>query len=230
MTDRTPGQAGQGVGLHPIRGILDVLHAEADANDRPILANVRQAVAERKASTEGEVADLLAEAYIPIDPENGRFLHVLAAGRRAGRIVEFGTSMGLSAIYLAAALRLDEPPVITTELDQAKVQRAGRNIDRSGLGEKVEIRSGDAFETLADLSEPVSLLFLDGWKDLYLPMLKLVEPLLVDGAFVVADDTVLFAETCRPFLQYLRSPASSYTSASLAIGDGMEVACRLGAS
>lgn len=213
--------------LAKIQPLLDELHAEAEAIDGPVLATALQAAADRGATKEADVADLLSEAYIPIDPENGRLVHTLASARRPGRIVEFGTSMGLSAIYLAAALGEDELPMVTTELDLIKVGKATTNIDKAGLGLRVDLRAGDAFETLADFSDPISLLFLDGWKDLYLPMLKLLEPLLVDGAFVIADDTILFADQCEPLLAYLRDPASGYSSAPLLFGDGMEIACRV---
>ncbi len=176
---------------------LDTLHARADAGDQAIIDRAMHAAVDRGASSATDVADLLVDAYIPIDATNGMLLHTLAAARRPGRIVEFGTSMGVSAIYLAAALRDGEPPVIATEIEPAKVERAREHLEQAGLADRVDIIEGDAFETLAGFDEPISLLFLDGWKDLYLPMLKLLEPHLVDGAIVVADDTLLLAEQMR---------------------------------
>lgn len=199
------------------------LHRVADTNDERVMPRVLNAAAEREATSDREVADMLADAYMPIDRANGLLLHALAAARRPGRIVEFGTSMGLSTIYLAAALRAGDPPVITTELEPAKVAAARVNIDRAGLGERVEFREGDAFDTLADLNEPVSLVFLDGWKGMYFSMLRLLEPHLVDGALVVADDTTLLPALCRDYLDYVRSDSSPYASAEIAVGDGLEV-------
>ncbi len=213
--------------LTRVAPVLDALHAQAEANDETVLAATMKAAAQRGATSESDVADVLTEALIPIDRPNGLLLHALASARRPGRIVEFGTSMGVSAIYLAAALRPGEPPVVATELDPVKVSRATANLTEAGLAHHVDLREGDAFTTLADFDEPISLLFLDGWKRLYLPMLELLEERLVDGAYVVADDTVLFEEQCRPLIEHLRNPANGYASAPLEVGDGMEIAVRV---
>lgn len=212
-----------------LRPQLDALHRHAESSDPSIIERALLAAAERGATSETDVADLLVDAFIPIDPLNGELLHTLAVARRPGRIVEFGTSMGLSAIYLAAALRDGELPVVATEIEPAKVARAREHLQSVHLAERVELREGDAFETLADWNEPISLLFLDGWKNLYLPMLKMLEPHLVDGAYVIADDTILFADRCAPLLNYLHADDSGYASASLPLSDGMEIACRVAA-
>lgn len=212
--------------LSTLQPLLTDLHERADVDDPAVIQAARTAAAARGASSETDVRDVLVDAFIPIDPINGTLLHTLAAARRPGRIVEFGTSMGISAIYLAAALRADEAPMVATEIEPRKVVRAAGHLDRAGLADRVELREGDAFETLADFDEPISLLFLDGWKDMYLPMLKMLEPNLVDGAYVIADDTILFATQCAPLIEYLHSPGGGYTAASMPIGDGMEIAVR----
>ena len=214
--------------LANVAPLIDALHAEAAANDEAVIAAAMAAAAERGASSEHDVADILRDALIPIDEPNGRLLHALASARRPGRIVEFGTSVGVSAIYLATALVGDEAAVISTELDPVKVERASANLVAAGLEGRVELREGDAFATLADFDEPISLLFLDGWKGMYLPMLELLEDRLVDGAYVVADDTILFADRCAPLIRHLQDPSNGYASASLDVGDGMEIAVKVG--
>jgi predicted O-methyltransferase YrrM len=133
--------------------------------------------------------------------------------------------MGLSTIYLAAALEPGEPPMITTELESAKVDAARAHARSAGLDDRVEFLLGDARATLADLDTPVSLLFLDGWKALYLPVLRLVEPHLVDGALVVADDTLhpLLAHLTLDYREYVNDPASPYDSVGLPVDDGLEL-------
>lgn len=206
-----------------IAAVLDDLHRRAERNDDEVMPHVLSAAEDRGSTTDAELADLLADAYMPIDRSNGELVHALAVARRPGRIVEFGTSMGLSTIYLAAALAPDEPPLIASEIEPHKVEAARDNLARAGLAGRVELREGDAFETLADLTDPASLLFLDGWKQMYLPMLELLEPLLVDGTIVVADDTTLLPDLCRPYLDYVRSPESGYASAPIPFGDGIEI-------
>jgi predicted O-methyltransferase YrrM len=70
--------------------------------------------------------------------------------------------------------------------------------------------------------EPVDLVFLDGWKDLYLPVLKLLEPRLRPGAVVLADNIHTFRKALRPYVEYVQSGESGFESATLPISDGLE--------
>ncbi len=94
--------------------------------------------------------------------------------------------MGISTIYLAAALRDNGGGhLIGSELEPTKAKRARANLDAAGLADLVDIREGDALETLKDVGGSVDLLLLDGAFALYLPVLKLVEPRLKSGAVVL---------------------------------------------
>ncbi len=183
------------------------------------------AAAERSAGSDAEIADVLDGAFMCVDSINGRLLHLLALTRAQGRIVEFGCSMGLSTIYLAAALEPDEPAMITTELEPAKVAAARGHAAEAGLDDRVEFLLGDAMITLADIDVSISLLFLDGWKAMYLPVLRLLEPHLVEGALVIADDTLhpALAHLTVDYRQYVNDPASPYASVSLPVDDGIEI-------
>ena len=93
-------------------------------------------------------------AYMAVAPEFGSLLYTLARTSRAKTIVEFGLSFGVSTIFLASALRENgEGRVITTEFEPEKVVRAKRNLASAGLEEWVEIRVGDALETLTARGE-----------------------------------------------------------------------------
>lgn len=208
--------------------VLVRLHARADAHDEAVIPEVLTAAGERGASTDFEMADLLAGAFMPIHPNAGRLLHLLAMSRPPGRIIEFGTSHGLSTLYLAAALGSDEPPVITTEMELSKIDFARANFEEAGLGDRIDLRIGDAFDTLADLSDGIALLFLDGWKGLYLPLLRALESRLVSGAIVVADDTLLLPDLCAPYVDYVRGATNRYVSVGLPIDDGLEVSVYVG--
>ncbi len=128
--------------------------------------------------------------YMAVSPATGRLLYMLARATAARSIVEFGTSFGVSTVHLAAALRDNgSGRVIGTELEPEKAARARANLGDAGLADLVEIREGDALETLArDLPATVDLVLLDGHKPLYLPILELVLPRLRAGAFLVADN------------------------------------------
>ena len=114
-----------------------------------------------------------------------------------------------------------------TELNAAKAARARANLAEAGLADLVTILEGDARETLADLPGLVGFVLLDGWKRLYLPVLRLLEPRLAPGALVVADDTVSMAAEMPDYLSYVRDPSRGYLSVSFPESDGLEITCRL---
>lgn len=209
---------------------LERLHRDAEASDREHLEAMMAAVEAPGASVDQVIANILAEErtdyrsvyrdyadnFLAISPAYGRFLYMMARARSAMRIVEFGTSMGISTIYLAAALR-DNGGVqlIGSELETGKVARARGNLSAAGLAELVEIREGDALETLNEVGGAVDLLLLDGAFSLYLPVLKLVEPRLTPGAVVLGENAF-----DPDYLAYVRNPENGYLSQSLPLDEG----------
>jgi predicted O-methyltransferase YrrM len=212
----------------PVRPVLDRLFQAAD-QDRPIQATLRQRYPDGfGAVSASEQADAYAELYVPVSPEGGRLLYTLIRASRPATVVEFGTSFGISTIHLAAAVRDNGTGrVVSTELNAAKVARARANLAEAGLADVVTILAGDARETLADLPGPVGFVLLDGWKNLYLPLLRQLEPRLAAGALVVADDTVSMAAQMTDYLAYVRDPAHGYLSVSFPESDGLEITCRI---
>jgi predicted O-methyltransferase YrrM len=175
-----------------------------------------------------EQADAYEQLYIPVSPEGGRLLYTLIRASRPSTVVEFGTSFGISTIHLAAAVKDNGVGrVVSTELNRAKVAQARANIAEAGLADQVTILEGDALETLAGLTTPVGFVLLDGWKNLYLPVLRLLEPRLTPGALVVADDTVSMAAQMADYLAYVRDPGHGYLSIAFPESDGLEITCRV---
>lgn len=202
--------------------VLADMHSAAERTDPPLLAKARGKSGKERAA-------LLDDAFIPVSADAGRWLYVLARGTPPGTIVEFGTSFGISTIYLAAAVRdRGAGRVVTTELNENKAERARDYIESAGLADLVDLRVGDALETVADIRGGVSLAFLDGWKDLYLPFLQRIEPALTQGALVAADDLDLFPDALRSYLDYVRNPGRGYVSVTLPVGDAMELSVRTG--
>jgi predicted O-methyltransferase YrrM len=151
------------------------------------------------------------ERFLAVSPTYGRFLYMTARACKATRIVEFGTSMGISTIYLAAALRDNGGGhLISSELQPGKVAKARANLKAAGLDGLVDIREGDALETLGHLRDDVDLLLIDGAMTLYLAVLKLIEPRLKSGAVILAENA--FEQS---YLGHVRKPTNRYLSMSL---------------
>jgi predicted O-methyltransferase YrrM len=166
----------------------------------------------------------LKDFPLAVSRETGTLLYMLARSTRARTIVEFGTSFGISTLHLAAALRDNGGGrLITSEFEPSKVARARDNLTAADLSDLVEIREGDALQTLSvDLPDTVDLLLLDGAKALYPEILGLVESRLRRGAFIVADN----ADYSPDYLAYVRSPSRGYLST--AFGGDVELSMRLG--
>jgi predicted O-methyltransferase YrrM len=141
---------------------------------------------------------------------------------KARSVVEFGTSFGVSTLHLAAALRDNGGgALISAEFEPSKVAAARRNIESAGLSDLVEVREGDALETLADgLPESIDLVLLDGAKALYPGVLALLEPRLHAGSVLVADN----ADWSPEYLEIVRS-GGRYVSQAL--HEDLEVSVKL---
>lgn len=164
----------------------------------------------------------LKDLPLAVSRETGVLLYMLSRGSHAQTIVEFGTSFGISTLHLAAALRDNGGgQLITTEFEPSKVKRAQENLVAGGLADLVEIREGDALQTLAtDLPERIDLLLLDGAKALYPEILRLLESRLRLGAYIVADN----ADDSPEYLAYVRAPANGYLSTPF--GEDVELSMR----
>lgn len=215
----------------PVVQVLADLRAYAAVED----AAAAQRVAARAAELGCRVPT--AEKYVlygaapplAVSPAVGELLYLIALARRPQRVVEFGSSHGVSSIYLAAALRdARQGTLVTTEIVPEKAEATARNLAAAGLGDLVELRTGDARSTLADVSGPVELVFLDGRNDLYLPVLRVLEPVLADDAVIAAD---LSADDpdLEPYLAHVRDPGGRYRSRVVPLGAGLELSvCALG--
>jgi predicted O-methyltransferase YrrM len=213
----------------PVRGVLERLRRQSEAEDPPAVARMRaheRQVGKRVYGRErGAVYGL---APLAIKPEVGRLLYVLAVARRATTMVEFGASLGFSTIHLAAAARdvSGGAGVISTEIEPDKATAARENLAEAGLQDLVDLREGDALETLRDV-ESVDLLFLDGWNNLYLSVLDLLEPKLAPGALVIADLSEDDPEQV-PYCERMHDPAGGYVSVDVPLDAGVVVSVRVG--
>lgn len=214
----------------PTADVLTRLFHEAEAADRSL---VEQFTRGSELSNEEVVQKVLddetrdykgiyrsfANNYLNVSPEFGKFLYMCARARKARRIVEFGTSFGVSAIHLACALRdggVEGRGLIGTELEPSKAEHARANLAAAGLADLADIRVGDALETLkSGIDVEVDLVHLDGAFTLYLHVLKLLEPHLAPGAIVIGENAFEPA-----YLEYVRDPRNGYLSMPLPLTEG----------
>ncbi len=210
-----------------VASTLTRMFAEADAQ-MPMLGEIfgNDTVPE-ESNAQGR-ADALSEFYLPVTPEAGRLLYTLVRASRPTTVVEFGMSLGISAIHLASAVRDNGVGrVVTTELNAHKVAVAAGNFADAGLDDIITVLHGDALETLSAIEGPVQFVLLDGWKDLYTRVLELLEPRLAPGALVVADNTGM--PSLQSYLDYVRDPVNGYVSVHFPVrdADSMEISCRV---
>lgn len=210
----------------PLAPLLDRLFNEADAASSPEAAEMSQDELQRLMLSKTEYVDFyerFKDLWLPVSRETGRLLYMLARTSGARSVVEFGTSFGISTLHLAAAVRDNGGGrVLTTEFEPSKVARARKHIAEAGFVDLVEVRAGDALQSLAsDLPDSIDLLLLDGAKSLYAEVLALVEDRLRPGALIVADN----ADFSPEYLAHVRSPASGYLSVPFA--DDVELSMRV---
>ena len=215
-----------------VRAVLDRLHAAAQRDRRrfPMLApRVALGFLRGRSFAESITPETMRHFYIAVPRDEGEFLYLTARAIGARHIVEFGTSFGISTVYLAAAVRDNGGGiVIGSELEANKHAEAVANLKEAGLAEFADVRLGDAMETLQEVPEPVDLVFLDGWKDLYLPVLGLLQPKLRPGAVVLADNIHTFKKSLRPYVERMQAPGGPFASSTTSISDGVEYSVYLG--
>jgi predicted O-methyltransferase YrrM len=133
---------------------------------------------------------------VPIVPwETGRLLGALC--RVLDPVVlEVGTAIGYSTLHMAEQLSAGR--VVTLEIDPDRARQAREFLSRAAVAERVELVEGDARETLAGLSGPFDLLFVDAAKDQYERYIELAEPLLSERALLVIDNTLMSGEVALP--------------------------------
>lgn len=162
-------------------------------------------------------------------PETAGFLNLLIRTIGAKRVVEVGTSIGYTAVWLGEAVRATGGHVIGMEAVEAKHKQAVENLARAGLAEVVEVRLGDAKGIVQELAGPIDLAFVDAWKDDYIAYFDALLPKLRIGGCIIADNITYpptFLETMQRYQTYVRSHPN-VRSHLVPIGNGEEMSVRI---
>jgi len=146
------------------------------------------------------------EAFLSISSTQGDHLKKLIQKHNLKNIVEFGTSFGISTLFLAQGVLETGGKIITTELLESKAKKAIENFKKAEVNDLIEVRIGDAMDTLKNHNQAIDLLLLDGWKNLYLPLFKMLEPNFHSGTFIYVDNANM--SDSREFLRTIASSGS----------------------
>ena len=161
-----------------VAALLGQLHREADAQKSSVRTVVKE-IREEQTSQEDFPSDWerLGDFYIPVTPEQGRFLYRIVREKKPQSVVELGTSFGISTLYVAAALHDNQcGKIVSAELIARKAEKAMANIRAAGLSDYVDIRTGDAFETLSSPEQPIDILFPDAGPELNPRIIEMLRP------------------------------------------------------
>ena len=211
--------------------LLGELHARSDAQ----IAALKELDARREGPNppdRHELKRLLSDKFVALDRDKAEFCYQLCCAIGARRIVEVGTSYGVSTLYLAAAVRDNikasggHGVVIATEYESQKAKAARANFEQAGLSQFIELREGDLRETLRTLEGPVDFLLVDIWVSIARTALELVAPRLRPGAIVICDNTELHRADYADYFAFLNDPANGFASMTLPFQGGLEFSIR----
>jgi predicted O-methyltransferase YrrM len=213
-----------------LQAIVDRLQAQSVAQEPETGRYFSERAKKGDLSWDGLDADanrFMADKLVALEPIKAEFCHLLCRSLRAKRVVEVGTSYGVSTLYLADALRANGGGVvIATEYEPAKAAKARATFAEAGLADLIDLREGDLRETLKVIEGPVDFVLMDIWTEMALPALELIAPHLRPGAVVVADNTAQFRHAYRHFFAYVEDPKNGLKTMTLPFEGGLEMLVR----
>jgi len=171
----------------------------------------------------------MADKMVALEPIKAEFCAMLVRALRARRVVEIGTSFGVSTLYLADAVRANGGGVvIAAEYEPAKAAQARANFEAAGVADLIDLREGDLRETLKTIEGPVDFVLMDIWTEMARPAMELVHPHLRPGAIVVADNTGdFFRHAYRHFFAFVNDPANGLKTMTLPFQGGLELVVKV---
>jgi len=215
-----------------LEALLERLHARSEADAAATGDYFRaRAAAGRTDFTAMDDADHahFADKLVALDRDKAQFCHGLCRAIGARRIVEVGTSFGVSTLYLAAAVRdAGGGLVVATEQEAKKAAAARANFAAAGLERFIDLREGDLRLTLRRLAGPIDFALFDIWTEMARPALELIAPALRPGAVVCADNTARARDGYRAWFEFVDDPANGFRTITLPFEGGFEMTVKLG--
>jgi len=218
-----------------LEALLERLHERSTAQNEGVISYVMKRVSEGTLDWNGfddDMHSFMSDKLIALDRDKAELCYQLCRALRARRVVEAGTSYGVSTLYLAAAVRDNirrdggTGVVIGTEHEAEKAKAARAHFAEAGLSELIDLREGDLRQTLRDVGGPVDFMLIDIWTPMARPALELVAPRLRPGAIVVCDNTAQFREAYHDYLEFISDPKNGLRTATLPFEGGLELTVR----
>jgi predicted O-methyltransferase YrrM len=201
-----------------------------------LLVSLAAAVLLANASFSQEPTDLakFRESFIESFPRIGmnstpgdaKFLRIMIESAKLKKGVEVGSATGYGAIVMGVAFEKNGGQLTTVDIDPDMVKAARQNIAKMKLENTVNAEEGDALEILPKLEGPFDFVYIDAAKSDYLNYFKALEPKLIPGAVVIADNVIRSASAMQDFLQFIANSPDYHSvtiRASMMKSDGMLV-------
>ena len=209
--------------------LLDALHAQSDGQTDAMRAYFGRRAKEGTLDWnrfDPETDRFFADKLVALERDKAEYCYLLCRAMGARRLVEAGTSFGVSTLYLAAAVRDNGGgSVIATEYEPAKAAAARANFAAAGLAGFIDLREGDLRETLKTLDGPIDLMLCDIWTEMAAPAVALVVPHMRAGSVVIADNTDTYAEQYADCFAVLA--AAGFRSRTLPFDGGLSMSVKM---
>jgi len=232
---------------------MPIITAPHPLSDRPILKHLLEKLhtlsleQEKETSARGShfpkaLSDHegFKDQLVALDEDKAQAMYLILRTMGAKRIVEAGTSYGVSLLWLLAAVTANEEKaheigsnelpslVIGTEYEAEKADRALQHVKEGfgGLPSCLELLRGDLLKTLVEANLPdrsIDALLLDIWSELALPTLKIILPKLRIGGAVFIDNTIASAERYEDLFRFIREPKNGFQVTTLPYSGGFDI-------
>jgi len=217
-----------------VEALLDRLYEQHTAQGASMAAYYAERAAGRSPNEnafDDRIHAFLRDKLVALDRPKAEFCYMTCRALRALRVVEVGTSYGVSTLFLASAVRdnvtsseanTGTPVVIATEYEAEKAKIARGHFAEAGFSHLVDLREGDLRQTLIDLEAPIDFALIDIWTPMARPALELVAPRLRPGGVVVCDNTQQFRDAYQDYFAFVHDPRNGLRTMTLPFEGGLE--------
>ena len=217
-----------------VEALLDRLYEQHTAQGSSMAAYYAERAAGRSPNEnrfDDRIHAFLRDKLVALDRPKAEFCYMTCRALRALRVVEAGTSYGVSTLFLASAVRdnfgsreakTGTPVVIATEYEAEKAKIARSHFAETGLSHLIDLREGDLRQTLIGLEAPIDFALIDIWTPMARPALELVAPHLRAGGVVICDNTQQFRDAYQEYFTFVHDPRNGLQTMTLPFEGGLE--------